>query len=93
MYPIESSNVPAIGVGYVPYFYQAGLHQLYAMPSSNPAEQPHESPHEALRAGTSASPFELADRIQTIEDVIVRGYFSVPESKLPPPEGGGFGKD
>ncbi|MCK4342538.1 MAG: hypothetical protein KAY37_12535 [Phycisphaerae bacterium] len=80
MYPIESSNVPAIGAGYVPYFYQAGLHQLYALPSPNPAEQSHESPHGLSGADASASPFELADRIQTIEDVIVRGYFSVPES-------------
>ncbi len=80
MYPSHSPNAAAASGVYVPYFYQAGLHQLYAMPSPNPAEQPHRSPHGLSGGHASASPFELADRIQTIEGVIVRGYFSVPQS-------------
>ena len=79
MYPSHSPDTAATSGGYVPYFYQAGLHQLYGLPSPNPAEQPHESPLGAPSADASASPFELADRIQTIEDVIAHGYFSVPE--------------
>ena len=80
MYPNHSPDTAATRGGYVPYFYQAGLHQSYGLPSPNPAERPHESPHGPSGEYASASPFEHADRIQTIEDVIVRGYFSVPQS-------------
>ena len=78
MYPNNPPDVPAIGGEYVPYFYQAGLHQLYALPSPNVPRQPRDSPRSSYDSSPAAALFQGADRTQTVEQVIANGYFAVP---------------
>ncbi|MBN1489902.1 MAG: hypothetical protein JXA69_08295 [Phycisphaerae bacterium] len=73
-YMLLATNGP-----YVPYFYQAGLYLRYNMPTARAPGQ--------YRAAASSYDFSSVrplwhDRnsIQTVEDVIARGYFAVPRS-------------
>ncbi len=78
MYPIESPENPAASGGYVPYFYQAGLHQRYPLPSSN-VPRPHRDSHRSSHDSAPADAlFRSANRTQTVEQVIADGYFSIP---------------
>ena len=71
--------VPAAGGGYVPYFYEAGLHTFYRLPFSNVSKQQNDSPRSSYGfSGTDAS-LRTADHPQTVEDVIAAGYFAVPQ--------------
>jgi len=79
MYPINSPNNPAPSGGYVPYFYQAGLCLRYALPSFVLPNEQYESPHQSTSMYSASSLFQHADRIQTVDDVIARGYFAVPQ--------------
>jgi hypothetical protein len=80
MYPQTLSSLPNDGGGYVPYFYQSGLHQAYPLQA--------EAAPPSIRTSSSSTPesaslealFQRADRTQTVEQVIARGYFAVPPS-------------
>ena len=75
MYPENPSNVPAVLAGYVPYFYQEGLFHRYPITPRYITFRPGKSrfsPYEPIHESTSYK------RIQTVEDVIQRGYFAVP---------------
>lgn len=78
MLPEHIPNAPDLTDGYVPYFYASGLHSLYLGP---PGNAPHATPSEAYPRYDFTS--DLAPRPhpyhpQTVEDVIERGYLSVP---------------
>jgi len=78
MYPNQTLNVPAGQAGYVPYFYESGRFLAYPLPSQN---VPRQVGYQAASSYDFSSdilggrPF---DRIQTVEQVITQGYFSVP---------------
>ena len=73
MYPTNSSNAPG-QAGYMPYFYESGRFLMYPLPSEKaPGQASCPSP-----ASYNSSLAQDRDRIQTVEDVIERGYFAVP---------------
>jgi hypothetical protein len=81
MYPQTLSSLPNDGGGYVPYFYQSG--------DSTWRTHCRRKPHRQVsRTSSSSTPesaslealFQRADRTQTVEQVIARGYFAVPPS-------------
>jgi hypothetical protein len=78
MYPNSFPNAPAISGGYVPYFYQRGLHYLYALPSREGPRQMHESYPSAYQSSRTDYPFRDSWQPQTVEQIISQGYFSVP---------------
>jgi len=71
-------TVPAAGVEYVPYFYEAGLHQLSPLPSRRTHRQPYESSTRSHDFGEVDATLDTTDRTQTIEQVIAQGYFAIP---------------
>jgi len=77
MYPNEHSNSPAMGRGYVPYFYDRGLHELYPLPGSRVPVRDKQRPsltHDSLSLDARLPDF---DRSQTVEQIIAHGYFAV----------------
>ena len=78
MNPNTPSNVPALQQGYVPYFYQIGLQYIYRTPQDwqrkrRPAT--YATPHD-FSSGRAVS--RNLDHPQTVEQIIERGYFSIP---------------
>ena len=81
MYPNMTIGRPHFGPGYVPYFYAAGRFTLYDWP------RPH-APLEVRFVPTSSYDF-TSDFVkrhahpvgQTVEQVIRRGYLSIPKSE------------
>ena len=66
------------GGGYVPYFYQAGLFQAYAMPRSQHSPRPYD---RALGVYdfTSDHPAGLrSEPLQTVDQIIAHGYLAAP---------------
>lgn len=69
------------GPGYVPYFYQRGLHYLYLTPQHLRTRAPDESappsplfvPDAHLRRGLNHP--------QTVEQIIARGYLATPQAE------------
>ena len=80
MYPQVSPDVPAVIGGYVPYFYEAGLHQLYASQSTVPRRYSHHSSGRSYSPSLDDSFLQQAERTQTVEQIIAHGYFAVPNS-------------
>ena len=79
---MHSSNpviVAAGGGGYVPYFYEAGLHILYQLPFLNVSEQQEDAPRSSYGFAVTGAALRAVDRPQTVEDVIAAGYFAVPQ--------------
>jgi hypothetical protein len=78
MFPNPAMNRLAVERGYVPYFYERGLHYLYRI---NHERVPAERPEGTLAAYDSAAvegPCHPAERHQTVEQIIQHGYFAVP---------------
>lgn len=75
MYQDQPFNVPVEQAGYQPYFYHAGLFARYLVPAVNARPRRQES-------GTSTYDFSsdhpYPGSLQTVEQVIAHGYFSVP---------------
>ena len=73
-------NTPAIGGGYVPYFYDRGLHLLYEIPPA--ARRKPDIPY--ARSGYDFTSDLVVGRPyahrQTVEQIIARGYLAVPPS-------------
>lgn len=78
MYPNEPSNVPAVQAGYVPYFYQAGLYFRQSIGSRHQPFRPTESLESSYSFITQTTFGRPLDQIQTVEEVIQKGYFAVP---------------
>ena len=74
----EPYYVPAREAGYTPYFYQTGVFSRYLVPAvagpSRPAMTSAVSPLERTAGYTATA----LDPLQTVEQVIAHGYFSVP---------------
>jgi len=78
MYPNNLPESAAVGGGYVPYFYQRGLHYLYQVGSPSGPTQAHTQPGRSQGFSSLHDAFKIADRLQTVEQIIESGYFAVP---------------
>ena len=77
MYPNNHSTVPG-QAGYMPYFYESGRFLMDSLPSRDvPGQVTHGAPTTYDFSADHSRVSDL-DRIQTVEDVILRGYFAVP---------------
>ena len=81
MYPNQTIGRPHFGPGYVPYFYAAGRFMSYDLPRAH-------APLEVRFVPASSYDFtsDLVQRrrypvLQTVEQVIRRGYLAIPESE------------
>ena len=81
MYPNQTIGRPHFGPGYVPYFYAAGRFISYDLPRAH-------APLEVRFVPASSYDFtsDLVQRrrypvLQTVEQVIRRGYLAIPESE------------
>lgn len=75
MYSNRLSSGPAAQVGYVPYFYYAGLFSRYLVPAVDTARP---AAHRAVPFAEE-SPFGSDfGPAQTVEQVVARGYLAVP---------------
>jgi hypothetical protein len=80
MFLNQEPNAPRAERGYVPYFYQRGLHYLYPIDGRRvPAGRPERAPTVYDFASPDA-PFCPVERRQTVEEIIQHGYLSVPPS-------------
>lgn len=81
MFPKPAMNRPAIERGYVPYFYQRGLHYAYPIDGRRvPAGRPERTP-AAYDFAYADAPFYPVELRQTVEEIIQHGYLSVPPSE------------
>lgn len=79
MHPENAADPRLTGGGYVPYFYERGLFQTYAPPHNQRGNSSDSGPSLPYRlAPDVAGARQFADT-QTVEQIVARGYFSVPE--------------
>lgn len=69
------------GPGYVPYFYQRGLHYLYLTPEHLRIRPSYEPAAEAPFLPTDSSLRWKLDHPQTVEQIVARGYLATPPSE------------
>ena len=80
MFPNQQPNAPPTERGYVPYFYQRGLHYVYPIDGRPvPAGRPERAPAAYDFAAVDV-PFHPAEHPQTVEQIIQHGYLTVPLS-------------
>ena len=69
------------GTGYVPYFYQRGLHYLYLTPEHARTRTTYDSVPEAPLFVPDAHIRRALDHPQTVEQIIARGYLAAPQAE------------
>lgn len=78
MFPNPILNRPAVERGYVPYFYERGLHYAYPIDGRRvPGRRPEWAP-AAYDFASPDAPFYPVERRQTVEEIIQHRYFAVP---------------
>ena len=78
MIPNKPSNVPG-QAGYMPYFYESGRFLVYPLPSRNvPGQASYHTP-ASYDFSSDRAPVRHLGGIQTVEQVIEKGYFAVPQ--------------
>jgi hypothetical protein len=75
------TNSPSFSRGYVPYFYQAGLYHFYPIPSSRAPLGPSGDGYARYDFSSHSDPLSPFRGLQTVEQVIQRGYFAVPRAE------------
>jgi len=78
MNPQHMPNSPALNRGYVPYFYEAGLHHLYPIPSSQAPVGAPSPNHARYDFSSDPDPWKPFRGPQTVEQIVQHGYFAVP---------------
>jgi hypothetical protein len=78
MYPNLFQNGPASAGQYVPYFYQSGLYLRDGVTARSVGRPAVGSTYSTYDFSTDRPPLAPFDRVQTVEEVIQRGYFAVP---------------
>lgn len=78
MNPINMPIAPARSGGYVPYFYQAGLHQVYAVAPDSRAATPSARHATAGSSAVGVSHDSHLAGPQTVEQIVSQGYFAAP---------------
>lgn len=79
MYPNLHQNGPASAGQYVPYFYQSGLYLRDGVTARSVGRPAVGSIYSTYDFSTDRPPLVSFDRVQTVEEVIQRGYFTVPQ--------------
>lgn len=82
MLPNQSNNVLEMGAGYVPYFYASGRFQWYDQPSQNVPGRSNLVRFVTYDFTSDLHRVRAYPIPQTVEDVIRKGYLSVPASEL-----------
>jgi hypothetical protein len=77
MNPNEPSNLPAFGGGYVPYFYQRGLHELYRLSGRQVPSRDGERSDSGRESFSLEARLPGFDRPETVEQIIAHGYFAM----------------
>ena len=81
MIPNQLMNTPGAQTGYTPYFYSSGLFQLYNQPQQNTAFRPYSTVSAGYDFTSDIVPKSSRPRGTTVEDIISKGYFAIPESE------------
>jgi hypothetical protein len=71
-------NRPAAERGYVPYFYERGLHYLYRINGDGGPRQSYVGAPEGYDFTSMDAPVHAVERRQTVEEIIQHGYLTVP---------------
>jgi len=80
MYPMNRSNGPGFGPGYVPYFYESGLFASYTLPPTADSSRSSYAPAVAHQPLPRGHPGLAPDGLQTVEQIIQHGYLAVPQA-------------
>jgi len=78
MNPRNTPIDPAHSRGYVPYFYEAGLYNLYPIPSSHVPVTTPSPTYARYDFSSDPDPWEPFRGPQTVEQIAQHGYFAVP---------------
>ena len=80
MQPKTDLSNPAFGGGYLPYFYKAGLFLAYTSPG-RAGHRPSSPAHPSYDFSSEPDFFGLSGHPQTVEQIVSRGYLSVPSGE------------
>ena len=79
MYPSTSSNGPSADTGYVPYFYESGLHQLYGKPRHNESQEPGDTSPTQFDFSSDLVASRQPNHPWTVEQIVQHGYLAIPK--------------
>jgi hypothetical protein len=78
MFPNQQPNAPRAERGYVPYFYERGLHYLYRISGDGVPSKSYVGVPEGYDFASVVAPVHPVERRQTVEEIIQHGYLTVP---------------
>ncbi len=78
MHPDNPADRRLSGGGYVPYFYDRGLFQIYAAPREPRLQTADRGASTPYRFSSDVSATHPLEGVQTVEQIIQNGYFSIP---------------
>lgn len=81
MDPITIPHGPVFDGAYVPYFYQSGRFLAYGTPGRRGRDMDASAPYARYDFTPDLTQKAHWPRHQTVEDVILRGYFAIPQSE------------
>ena len=81
MYSNQTQGRPNFGPGYVPYFYAAGRFVSYDLPRSAAPSEVRFVPGSSYDFTSDLTQSRSYWKLQTVEQVIRRGYLAIPESE------------
>ena len=81
MDPIELSNGPVFGAGYVPYFYQSGRFLAYGLPGQTMPKSVLDRTIGMYDFTSDLTGKHPWPRAQTVEDIIQHGYLAIPKAE------------
>ena len=81
MFPDLLAGKPHLGPEYLPYFYASGRFVAYPLPRENVQRQVRYRPPARYDFTSDLFVRRAYPKPQTVEDVIYKGYFSIPKSE------------
>lgn len=81
MDPTTTQIGPVPGTGYVPYFYQRGLHYLYSIPEGKKPSRGYESAPPGFDFTSDLVGRRPSYRPLTVEQIIATGYLATPAAE------------
>ncbi len=79
MYPSKQPNRPSADTGYVPYFYESGLHQLHGLPGHNEPQQSEDTSPTRYDFSSDLVASRHPNHPWTVEQIIQHGYLAIPK--------------
>lgn len=79
MHTINSPDMPATTGGYVPYFYEAGLFQVYSATSNRRSSAPYVVTSTGCQLASDTPSPGCIKHGPTVEQIISNGYFAIPQ--------------